>query len=399
MRLVHTSDWHLGRLFHGTHLTDDQAWALDDLVRLVGDVRPDALLVSGDVYDRAVPPPEAVALLDEVLARIAIDHGTPVVMIAGNHDSPDRLGFGARMMAGQGLHVFGTLGAALDTANGVAPRPVVFEDRHGPVSVVALPFASPTAVREIAGTHGDVDSHDAAFRFLTDATRAALPTGRRSVLMAHAFVAGGLASDSERPLTVGGTEAVNPACFDGFSYTALGHLHAPQRAGADNVRYSGSLLKYSFSEADQPKSVTVVELDDKGACTTEAIELRMRRDVRVLEGSLADILARATPGELAKSADDYVMARLTDRGALLDAMGRIREVYPNCMHIDRSAFLAHSGRRERAAPADHRSRSNEELFGDFLREVTGDPPTDREVEALGEVLSAAERFEREERTP
>jgi len=406
MRLLHTSDWHLGRLFHGVHLTDDQAHVLDQLVDLVADTRPHAVLIAGDIYDRAVPPPEAVALLDETLSRIAVDLSTPVVLIAGNHDSPDRIGFGARMMAGQGVHVFGTMAATIAAAPAgtlpgvleLAPQMVEIEDEHGPVSIVPLPYAEPAAVR--GALHNDssdsIVDHRSAIAALTNAAHGVLPAGRRAVVMAHVFVTGGTESESERPLSVGGTGSVDAASFQGFSYCALGHLHRPQQAGAPNVRYSGSLLKYSFAEAEHHKSVSVVEINHDGRASIEEIELSPRRDVRIVKGSLDQILAGPAAGE---NREDYIMAELTDRGAILDAMPRIREVYPNCMHIDRSAFLAHSGQAAGSGPADHRSRSHEDLFGDFISEVTGEKLSEVELSALHQVLDSMRRGEREETAP
>jgi exonuclease SbcD len=400
MRLLHTSDWHLGRLFHGVHLTDDQAHVLDQLVDLVENTRPHAVLIAGDIYDRAVPPPEAVALLDETLSRIAVDLRTPVVLIAGNHDSPDRIGFGARMMAGQGVHIFGTMAGAISAAPAgtlpgvleLAPQMVEIEDEHGPVSIVPLPYAEPAAVRGALHSDSFVD-HRSAIAALTNAAHGVLPAGRRAVVMAHVFVTGGAESESERPLSVGGTGSVDVASFQGFSYCALGHLHRPQSAGVDNVRYSGSLLKYAFAEADHHKSVSMVEINHDGRASIEEIELSPRRDVRVVKGSLEQILTGSADDG---NRDDYIMAELTDRGAILEAMSRIRAVYPNCMHIDRSAFLAHSGQATGSGPADHRSRSHEELFGDFISDVTGEKLNDAELSAFHEVLDSMRSGERED---
>ena len=210
--------------------------------------------------------------------------------------------------------------------------------------------------------------------------------------MAHAFVTGATGSDSERPLSVGGSGSVDAASFQGFNYCALGHLHRPQRAGYENVRYSGSLLKYSFAESDHQKTVSLVEMDEDGRARVEEIALTPQRDVRVVKGSMQEILAGPAAGE---SRDDYIMVELTDRGAILDAMSRIRTVYPNCLHIDRSAFLSHSGEAA-GRPADHRSRTHEELFGDFVKEVTGDELTDPELDALREVLDSIRQAQRED---
>lgn len=301
---------------------------LDQFVALVRDLRPDAVLIAGDVYDRAVPPPEAVALLDDVLARIVVDAGVPVVMIAGNHDSAQRLGFGARLLAARGLHVAGRTGPETSC--------VTLHDAHGEVRIYALPYAEPAAVRDALGT--DLPTHEAALNAQLDAIRATHPAGVRSVAVAHAFVVGGAVSESERPLSVGGSGAVAADVFHGFDFVALGHLHRPQSIG-DRIHYSGSLLKYSLSETEHIKTVSLIDVDAEGGVRIEAIPLRPLRDLRVLTGTLAGLLEA---GATDPHRDDYVHAVLTDAGALLDPMARLRQVYPNALAIER-AVLARSG--------------------------------------------------------
>jgi len=381
MRFVHTSDWHLGRLFHGVHLTDDQEHVLDQLLTLVAEEKVDALLVSGDLYDRAVPPLEAVELFDETLSRLSCDLKVPVVLIAGNHDSPQRVGFGSRLLRASGVHVFGTVTARPERLN--------LEDEFGPVVVHALPFADPPHARH-ALDEEDLPDHDAALRALVASARGHAPPGPRSICLAHAFVAGGEESESERPLSVGGSDRVAVDCFEGYSYAALGHLHRPQTAGAPHVRYSGSLLKYSFSEADHAKSVSLVEMDGAGRVTVEEVALSPRRDVRIVTGMLADVLEGPGPGE---NRDDYLLVRLENREALLDVMGKLREVYPNVLHVERIAHEAVEG--ESGPRLDRRKQSDADLFEAFVREVTHEPPTDEERAAFLEIAEERARAERE----
>ena len=370
MRFVHTSDWHLGRLFHGRHLTEDQAYVLDQLVELLPASGAEALLISGDIYDRAVPPVEAVELLDDVLDRIVLGLGIPVILIAGNHDSPRRLGFGSRLLSERGLHVFGPLTPS--------PQPVVLGDRHGAVCFHGVPYAEPAEVRQ-AFEDTTVHDHDAALRVLLDQIDREAHAGARHVVLAHAFVAGAAVSDSERPLSVGGSGNVAPEAFDGFDYVALGHLHAPQRVGgAPNARYSGSLLKYSFSEADQAKRILVVDLDADGHCAIEAVPLAPRHDVRIIEGRLADLLAQA-PGD--STHEDYILARLSDREVQFDPLGKLRAVYPNVMEVERPLLGAAEGPMGTAA--EHLKRTDQDLFNAFYLEVAG--------EALGEDQAATLR--------
>ncbi|HSI34210.1 MAG TPA: exonuclease SbcCD subunit D, partial [Tepidisphaeraceae bacterium] len=354
MRFIHTADWHLGRLFHGVHLTEDQRYALLQLVDLVRETKPDAVLVAGDIYDRAIPPPEAVDLLDEVLCKIVLEAKVPVVLIAGNHDSPHRLNFGSRLLKDNRLYVTGQMTAAI--------RPVTFADAFGEVRVYPVPYAEPATVREALGDGaGPCVCHDSAMREVCGRIRAG-HEGGRSIMVGHAFVMGGAECESERPLSVGGAGTVAAGHFAGFDYVALGHLHAPQtiwngerreasndgstptpvesdrgaslvsRSIATQVRYSGSLLKYSFDEADQAKGVYVVEMDGDGRCAVESIHLTPKRDVRRVSGTMADLLAGDGDG---KSRDDYVEVTILDDGPVIDPVGRLRQVYPNVMQIKR----------------------------------------------------------------
>lgn len=380
MRFLHTADWHLGRLFHGHSLIEDQAWALDRFVELVRDTRPDAVLVAGDIYDRAVPPAEAVSLLDDTLARIVLGEGVPVVLIAGNHDSPERIGFGSRLLAGGGLTVAGRSAAEVVQAG--------FEDAHGRVIVHALPYTEPAVARDVLAA--DVPDHATAMRELCARARAAHPPGARGVLLAHAFVIGGTESESERPLSVGGSGAVPATCFDGFDYVALGHLHRPQSVGEARIRYSGSLLKYSLSEAEHEKSVSLVEIAAQGEVTIEAIPLGARHDLRRIEGELAALIAA---GHDDPAREDYVFATLTDPGALLDPVARLREVYPNVLGCERTVLLTAGGGN--VARAHRRELDVSALFGDFFHEVTGELLAGAAQRAVDEVLEGAERDERE----
>jgi DNA repair protein SbcD/Mre11 len=376
MRFVHTADWHLGRLFHTVHLTEDQAYVLDQFVALVDDVRPAAVLLAGDVYDRAVPPTEAVQLLDDVLQRIVHGLRVPVVMIAGNHDSPDRLGFGAGLLAAEGLHVAGR----------VSPEPleIGFAGDAGepPLRVTAIPYADPTETRAALGDP-DIHDHEAALRALCGRVRPH-PPGGRALLVGHAFVAGSLESDSERALSVGGAGTVPAAVFEGFDYVALGHLHRPQQAGLPSVRYSGSLLKQSFKEADQRKSVTIVDIDCvnfQKPPTVEEVVLQPRRDVRVLQGTLLDLIES---GRSDDAPHDYVCARLTDKGAVLDALPRLREVYPNAVTIE-LAGLGDDDQRDLVV-ADPRDLPVGDHFARFFEHCNNEPLADGERQAFAALV-------------
>ena len=379
MKFIHTADWHLGRQFHNVSLIEDQRHLIEQLVTLAEESEVDAFIIAGDVFDRAVPNPDAVALLDDFLAEMVLRLELPVIMIAGNHDSPGRLGFGSRLFRKAGVFVYGQVDAT--------PQPLVIDDAWGPVHFFGLPYAEPAVVRDRTG-ESEVHSHDQALARLAIAAREQIPNGERSVCIAHCFAAGGTESDSERPLSVGGTGAVSPKCFEGFSYTALGHLHRPQGVG-ERVRYSGSLMKYSFSEIPHIKSASIVCIDAKNEVEVTEHPLRARRDLRMIEGELENLVKGPAPGE---NPDDFLLVRLTDRKALLDPMGRLREVYPNVLHIERTAL-------EKAAPTALEARQpglgDRELFAAFFEEVTGEALAEEEAGAFVEVYEELRRAERE----
>lgn len=371
MIFLHTSDWHLGRILEQHHLTDDQSHVLDQLVAVAKDRKVDVVLVSGDIYDRGVPPPEAVELLNDVVERLALDLKLPVIIIAGNHDSRQRLGFGARILERGRLHMFGA---------GEPAAPFVdLGDQHGPVRFYALPYAEPAEWREVLGDDA-VRDHQAGFeRYLRD-IRAAHPKRLRSALLAHCFAVGGSVSESERPLVLGGGGQVDAGLFDPFDYTALGHLHRPQKVG--KAWYSGSLLKYSKSEAGHAKSINIVEMDASGKCQVEKIKLSPRRDLRVIDGLFADLM-KGAPSE------DYVHAVLHNTEPVMDAMNRLRALYPNLISLERPEVRASGSRLEAAAMA---RMSDEQLFAAFFEQTTGQAPTEA---MLGVFRTAAEGARRE----
>ena len=396
MRLIHTADWHLGRLFHNQSLVADQRHLLEQLVALAAERHADAVIVAGDLYDRAVPPREAVELLDDVLTELVERLGIAVIAIAGNHDSGTRVGFAGQLLRERGLYLVGELPQAA--------TPIVLRDEHGPVRVTALPFADPAEARH---AYGDEDIHDQQAVSAAGVARAlaAAQPHERHVLVTHAFVAGGLESESERPVSVGGAQQVPAAVFNGFDYVALGHLHRPQRCGSDAVRYAGSLLKYSFAEHAQSKSVCVVDIGAPGsgageagsagraAVTVEEVALSPLRDVRRLEGTLAELLER---GASDPRRDDYVLASLLDRGALLDPIGRLRAAYPNTLSIERPLYEAAGvGGSRRPRPG---STGDLELFGTFFQYATGDELSDAERAELAAVIDALDQRRRESAT-
>ncbi|MET9728534.1 exonuclease SbcCD subunit D [Streptomyces zaomyceticus] len=362
MRLLHTSDWHLGRSFHRVGLLDAQAAFLDHLVATVHEHRVDAVLVAGDVYDRAVPPLPAVELFDTALHRLA-EAGVPTVMISGNHDSARRLGVGAGLIERAGIH--------LRTDPAGIGTPVVLGDAHGDIALYGLPYLEPALVREQLGAAKA--GHEAVLAAAMERVRADLagrPAGTRSVVLAHAFVAGGAASDSERDITVGGVAAVPTGVFDGVDYVALGHLHGSQTL-TPRVRYSGSPLAYSFSEADHRKSMWLVDLGaagPDGAITgAERLDCPVPRPLARIRGRLDDLLA--DPG-LAPHEGSWVEATLTDPVRPADPMARLAERFPHTLHL---VFDPERGDADTGASYAQRlrDRTDQQIAEDFVAHVRG----------------------------
>ncbi|MDP9398183.1 MAG: exonuclease SbcCD subunit D [Actinomycetota bacterium] len=379
MRLLHTSDWHLGRSFHREDLLGAQGRFVDFLVETVRRERVDLVVVSGDVYDRALPGVDAVLLLNEALRRL-VDTGARTVVISGNHDSASRLGFGAELIDSAGVH--------LRTDPARVGVPVPLEDAYGPVAVYGLPYLEPEAARgqldcEARGHAAVLDA--AMQRVRADSSRR---PGTRSVVLAHAFVAGGAGSDSERDISVGGVSAVPTNVFAGVDYVALGHLHGAQ-ALSPSVRYSGSPLAYSFSEAGHRKSVHLVELGARGVVAVESVPCPVPRPLAVLRGRLDDLLT--DPG-LCGSESAYVQVTLTDAERPRDPMERLRRRFPHVLVLTLEPEGGSPG-EERSYAERVRGRSDLELALGFVEHVRRSPAAVAEVRLLQAAFEAARRAE------
>lgn len=370
MRILHTSDWHLGRSFHRVNLLDAQAAFLDHLVATVRERDVEAVLVAGDVYDRAVPPLAAVELFDRALHQLATA-GVPTVMISGNHDSARRLGVGAGLIDLAGIH--------LRTDPAGCATPVVLRDAHGDVAFYGLPYLEPALVREefkVARA-----GHEAVLGAAMDRVRADLaarPGNTRSVVLAHAFVAGGKPSDSERDITIGGVASVPAGVFDGVDYVALGHLHGSQ-AITPRVRYSGSPLAYSFSEADHRKTMWLIDLGPGGEIGAERLECPVPRKVARIRGRLEELLQDAS---LERHGDAWIEATLTDPVRPSEPMARL------CARFPHTISLVFDPER---APEDPlasyaqrlRGRDDQQIAEDFVAHVRGGSgPDERERTVL-----------------
>lgn len=370
MRFLHTSDWHLGRSFHRVNLLGAQEAFLDHLVTTAREHDVDAVLVAGDVYDRAVPPLAAVQLFDDVLHRLA-DAGVPTVMISGNHDSARRLGVASGLIARAGIH--------LRTDPAGCATPVVLRDRHGDVAFYGVPYLEPALVRDEFRTA--TAGHEAVLGAAMDRVRADLAErapGTRSVVLAHAFVAGGEPSDSERDITVGGVAAVPSGLFEGVDYTALGHLHGCQTVN-ERVRYSGSPLAYSFSETHHRKTMWLVDLGPAGEIAAERLACPVPRTLARIEGRLEDLLEDPA---LARHEEAWVEATLTDPVRPAEPMARLAERFPHTLSL---VFAPERGDEDEAASYAERlrDRDDHQIAEDFVTHVRGGSgPDDRERAVL-----------------
>jgi exonuclease SbcD len=382
MRLLHTSDWHVGRTFHGRDLLVEQESVLGGLADLVTDERVDAVVVSGDLYDRAVPSAEAVGVCGRVLRRIS-DAGARIVITPGNHDSAPRLGAFADFATAGGLHLL--------TSVRDLHTPVLLADAHGPVAVYGIPYLEPDPARVVFGTP-ELKGHSGVIGEAMRRIRADLaerPAGTRSVVLAHAFVIGGESSDSERTIAVGGVPHVPGALFDGVDYAALGHLHGPQVL-AEHLRYSGSPLAYSFSEARHRKSVWLVELDAGGLAGVERRELPVPRALATLRGALEELLADPAHEAVA---DHFLSVELTDPARPIDAMRRLQKRFPHAVHLEWRPL----GRVE--VPRKYgdavRGRDDEAVSCCFVATVRGTEATETEQAMLRTALAEVAGKERD----
>ena len=403
MRFLHTADWHLGRIFYGQYLTDDQAYVLEhQFFTILKEEKIDGILLAGDVFDRAVPPIEAIELWDSIITRLAMDYKVPLFVVSGNHDGAERLEVGRSMLSESGIHIWGSPHHAL--------QPFEFEGADGRVAICPMPFSEPRRIGDALGLSSNesksVDTDmvdDTLFSYVDDKDQEAValnlhnydqmyqawsdylykqvPKRMRSIAISHAFVMGGEVGGSERTLSVGGSEQVNPRVFKDFHYTALGHLHGPQRMGADQIRYSGSPLKYSFDEHGQKKSFTIIDMDTKGSVDISTIPVEAKRDVLILEGYFEDLLNNK---ELqAKHKDDYVLARLLDTMPIMDGMARLSQVYPRCMTIELVGRVA----TPVAVMGDvvFNELNERQLFNQFAENVWKKPLTEEEQSYIDSV--------------
>ena len=372
MKFIHLSDLHIGKRVNEISMLEDQEYILLQILRIMDAEQPDAVLIAGDVYDKSVPSAEAVTLLDDFLCRLA-GRKIPVFIISGNHDSPERLAFGGRLMEGAGIYVS-------PVYNGEV-KPVTLMDEYGEVDFYLLPFVKPAHVKRWYPDEG-IESY-------TDACRAAVEhmnvdETKRNVLLTHQFVTGASASGSEE-MFVGGSENVDADVFDIFDYVALGHIHGPQNIASPKIRYCGTPLKYSLSEVEHVKSVTVVKLGAKGDMYIDVVPLVPRHDMRVIRGSFAELTDKAFYSSAA--ADDYLHIVLTDEEDIPDASGRLRVIYPNYMKISYDNTRTRADQTVDGAQ-NVQKKTPLELFGELYEKQNNQPMSRQQRAFMQEMIES-----------
>ena len=371
MKFMHLADLHLGKRVNEFSMLEDQKYVLEQILLLIGEERVDGLFIAGDIYDKQIPSIEAIRLFDEFLTRVSGLH-VPVYMISGNHDSIERVSFGARLMAGSGIHMATEYDGEVDV--------ITAQDEYGAIDIWLLPFLKPAQVRAVWGEEAEeVRTYQDALSFAIGKMKR--DESHRSILLAHQFVAGSTVCDSEEH-AVGGLDQVDLSCFEGFDYVALGHLHGAQHAGRESVRYAGTLIKYSFSEVNHRKSVTIVELREKGRVDIYTRPVSPLHEMREIRGSYAEVTCKANYENT--DTKDYVRITLTDEEDIFDAVGKLRAIYPNLMRLDydntrtrQNQAVTVSGEEEKKDPLtlaeelfvlqNNKSMSDEQK--DYMREM------------------------------
>lgn len=372
MKFIHLSDLHIGKRVNEVSMIEDQAYILHQILEQTDRIQPEAVLISGDVYDKSVPSAEAVTLFDDFLCALA-ERKLRVLIISGNHDSAERLAFGGRLMEDKGI--------CLSPVYDGSISPITMNDEYGSIHFWLLPFLKPVHVKRLYPQE-TIESY-------TDACRVAienmnLDPNQRNVLLTHQFVTGSATCDSEE-ISVGGTDNVDASVFADFDYVALGHIHGPQHIGSERIRYCGTPLKYSFSESNHKKSITVVELGKKGTFRLETVPLIPKHDMRQIRGSYEEITARSFYQDTA--VDDYLQITLTDEEDVPEAVSRLRVIYPNLMQLN------YDNTRTRSAAVidgalDVQKKSQLQLFGELYELQNGQPMNDVQRDFMQELIES-----------
>lgn len=399
MKIIHTGDWHIGKIVNEFSMIDDQRYILNELIKLINFEKPDVLIIAGDIYDRSIPPVEAVDLLNEVFSKILIDNKVKIVAISGNHDSGERVSFGSKILEKEGLYIQGIIEDEI--------KSITIDDEEGSVNFYMIPYVDPAILRR-KFNNPEIRNHNDAMKELINRIKPILNEGERNIVVTHGYVtykrkdamdkdvenlyelAELEVSDSERPLSIGGTDLIDSDNFDCFDYVALGHLHGRQKVGREEIRYSGSLMKYSFSEINHKKGVVIIEIDGNKNINIRQEELSPKRNMRIIKGPLDELIKAGL--EYCSNREDYIQAILTDEGEIIDPIGKLRSAYPNIMILKREE-KKNIGTSLTAASKGYKSKSELELFEEYYDRLGSGEFTEEKKEVIRNVINEVFREE------
>ena len=393
MKIIHTGDWHIGKIVNEFSMIDDQRYILNELIKLINLEKPDVLIIAGDIYDRSIPPVEAVDLLNEVFSKILIDNKVKIVAISGNHDSGERVSFGSKILEKEGLYIQGIIEDEI--------KSIRIDDEEGNVNFYMIPYVDPAILRR-KFNNPEIRNHNDAMKAVINRIKPSLNENERNIVVTHGYVtykrkddidkdgenlyelADLEVSDSERPLSIGGTDLIDSDNFDCFDYVALGHLHGRQKVGREEIRYSGSLMKYSFSEINHKKGVVIIEIDGNKKINIRQEELRPKRYMRIIKGPLDELIKAGL--EDCSNREDYIQAILTDEGEIIDPIGKLRSVYPNIMILKREE-KKDIGTSLTAASKGYKSKTELELFEEYYDRLGSGEFTEEKKEVIRNVVN------------
>ena len=399
MKIIHTRDWHIGKIVNEFSMIDDQRYILNELIKLINLEKPDVLIIAGDIYDRSIPPVEAVDLLNEVFSKILIDNKVKIVAISGNHDSGERGSFGSKILEKEGLYIQGIIEDEI--------KSIRIDDEEGNVNFYMIPYVDPAILRR-KFNNPEIRNHNDAMKAVINRIKPSLNENERNIVVTHGYVtykrkdaidkdgenlyelADLEVSDSERPLSIGGTDLIDSDNFDCFDYVALGHLHGRQKVGREEIRYSGSLMKYSFSEINHKKGVVIIEIDGNKRINIRQEELRPKRNMRIIKGPLDELIKAGL--EDCSNREDYIQAILTDEGEIIDPIGKLRSAYPNIMILKREE-KKDIGTSLTAASKGYKSKTELELFEEYYDRLGSGEFTEEKKEVIRNVVNEVFREE------
>ena len=390
MKIIHTSDWHIGKIVNEFSMLEDQKYILNELLKLIDKEKPDVLIIAGDIYDRSIPPVDGVELLNDVLSELVTKKGIKVLAISGNHDSGERVGFVNTILEKQGLYIIGR--------DEELYRKIELDDDYGKINFYLVPYKDPSVIRKLLD-NSEIKNHNDAMKAIVEKIN--LNKNERNILITHGYAtiyrdeakesdknkyqAANLeVSESERPLSIGGTDLIDCNIFDNFDYVALGHLHGRQKVGREEVRYSGSLLKYSFSEVKKKKGVTIFEIDEDKNVNIDLKELTPLRDLRIIKGNIDELIENGR--NITEGKEDYIQAVLLDDGELINPIEKLRAVYPNTMLITRENKRQYD-ENNTSAKNGYKNKSEKDLFEEFYNSLSDGEFTEEKSKVIDEIIN------------